>query len=79
MKKFCKVEKHPFIPKRKVWELNERDIEEHFATNFENVTQRVNVEDHVEDLKSFNNDFLVTKQKTKVNNTYSSWLEIIFG
>ena len=46
----CKVEKHPFIPKREVCELNERDIEENFATNFENVTQRVNVEDHVEDL-----------------------------
>ena len=38
----CNAEKKPFVPKRRVWKLNERDVE--------NVTERVDVEDHVEDL-----------------------------
>ena len=46
----CKVEKQPFILKRRVWKLNEHDFKENFANDFENVTLRVNVEDHVEDL-----------------------------
>ena len=57
--KSCKVEKQSFIPKRRVWKLNERDVKENFADDFENVTQRVNVEDHVENLwKSLKNDLL---------------------
>ena len=48
--KLGKEEKQPFIPKRKVWKLNERDIKEKFANDFRNMTQRVNVEDHMEDL-----------------------------
>ena len=45
-----KEEKQPFIPKRKVWKSNERDVKEKFANDFRNMTQRVNVEDHMEDL-----------------------------
>ena len=57
--KSCKVEKQSFIPQRRVWKLNERDVKENFAVDFENVTQRVNVEDHVENLwKSLKNDLL---------------------
>ena len=55
----CKVEKQIFIAKRRVFKLNERDIKENFANDFENVTQRVNIEDHVEDLwKSLKVDLL---------------------
>ena len=55
----CKVEKQPFIPKSRVWKLNERDVKENFANDFENVTQRVNVEDHGEELwKSLKDDLL---------------------
>ena len=46
----CKVEKQPFIPKRRAWKLNEHNVKENFANDFENVTQRVNVEDLVKDL-----------------------------
>ena len=35
----CKVEKQPFISKRRVWKLNERDVKENCANDFENVTQ----------------------------------------
>ena len=45
----CNAEKQPFVPKRRAWKLNERDVE--------NVTERVDVEDHVEDLwKSLKDD-----------------------
>ena len=46
----CKEEKQPFIPKRKIWKLNKCDVKVKTANDFRNVTQRVNVEDHVEDL-----------------------------
>ena len=36
-----KEEKQPFIPKRKVWKSNERDVKEKFANDFRNMTQRV--------------------------------------
>ena len=35
----CKVEKQPFIPKRRVWKLKEHDIKENFANDFKNVTE----------------------------------------
>ena len=37
--KFCKEEKQLFIPKRKVWKLNKRDVKEKFANEFRNMTQ----------------------------------------
>ena len=48
-KKIYKGEKQPLIPESRVWKLNERDVNENFANNLETVTQRVNVENHVED------------------------------
>ena len=56
----CKEEKQPFIPKRKVWNLNERDVKEKFANDFRNMTQRVNIEDHVEDLLKILKDILLS-------------------
>ena len=45
--------------------MNERDVKENFVTNdLENVTQRVNVEDHVIDLwKSLKGDLLSAADK----------------
>ena len=56
----CKGEKQPFIPKRKVWKLNECDVKEEFANDFRNMTQRVNVEDHVENLWKLLKDNLLS-------------------
>ena len=61
----CEVEKQPFIPKRRVCKFNERDVKENFANDFENVTQRVIVEDHVEGLwKSLKDDLLSVADKS---------------
>ena len=61
----CKVEKQPFIPKRRAWRLNEHDVKENFANDFKNVTQRVNVEDLVKDLwKSIKDDLLSAADKS---------------
>ena len=37
----CRVENQSFIPKRRVWKLNEHDVKENVANDFENVKQRV--------------------------------------
>ena len=45
--------------------MNERDVKENFANEFKNVTQRVYVKDHVEDLwKSLKNDLLSAADKS---------------
>ena len=61
----CKVEKQPFIPKRRVLKLSEHDVKGNFANDFKSVTQRVNVEDHVEDLqKSLKDELLIAGDKS---------------
>ena len=42
------------------WKLNERDIKENFANDFENVTKRVNLEDYVEDSRSSDLSDIIT-------------------
>ena len=45
--------------------MNEHDVKENFADEFENVTQRVNVEDHAEDLwKSIKDNLLSAADKS---------------
>ena len=56
----CKVQKQPFFPKRRAWKLNERGVKENLANYFENVTQRVNVEDHMENLWKLLKDGLLS-------------------
>ena len=41
--------------------MNERDIKENFANDFENVTKRVNLEDYVEDLRSSDLSDIITR------------------
>ena len=40
--------------------MNERDIKENFANDFENVTKRVNLEDYVEDSRSSDLSDIIT-------------------
>ena len=37
----CKEEKQPFIPKRKVWKLNESNVKEKFVNDFRNMTHMI--------------------------------------
>ena len=56
----CQEEKQPFIPKRKVWKLNKHNVKEKFTNDFQNMTQRLNVEDHLEDLWKLLKDNLLS-------------------
>lgn len=40
--------------------MNERDIKENFANDFENVSKRVNLEDYVEDSRSSDLSDIIT-------------------
>ena len=51
--------------------MNERDMKENFANDFENVTKRVNLEDYVEDSRSSDlSDIIIHLTETIVEKKY---------
>lgn len=51
--------------------MNERDIKENFANDFENVSKRVNLEDYVEDSRSSDlSDIITHLTETTVEKKY---------
>ena len=64
MLKFNKEVRRPFVPKRKVWKLKERDTQENFAAEF-NATQGLLAGENVENLwKSIKEDLVKAADRT---------------